>query len=452
MAILNYREPMQDYQWFEDLFRFQNFVSKSATSFVFNSSGDGRSFQVTLTGVGLTYGANTQGQGITGGKITGFSVTENGQVIADATGLNGDASYMIYALMGFDRGPNRGSENPDPSRFINHAFSGNDIVTGSAGNDDFWFAHSSGNDTISMLAGDDWLNADAGNDKIDGGLGWDVVSYEEAMWTQLPLKGGVTVNLAKGTALDPWGGKDKLKGIEGVMGTQFADSFVGDKLDNEFSGGRGADKFDGGLGNDKLLYHRDVRQGGYLGINANMLTGTVVDGFGNTDTIKNIERIVGTNAADTFAGDGNNNAFTGLSGVDIINAGAGNDFIVGGGGADNLTGGAGEDEFKFQKDYTDYDDNSYDMFSQFGDTITDFESGVDRITFNINDFGGAMTTDLNLVTSDGAMVGTQQHFIFEAATHKLWFDSDGTGSDAKILVATLSITNSLTTDDIGLFT
>ena len=73
--------------------------------------------------------------------------------------------------------------------------------------------------------------------------------------------------------------------------------------------------------------------------------------------------LVGTNNADTI---------NGLAGDDIIIGNGGNDIINGGTGNDIMTGGAGADTFRF----TDL---------HFGrDRITDFQDGVDMLSFSAN--------------------------------------------------------------------
>src|SRR4029078_9201324 len=101
-------------------------------------------------------------------------------------------------------------------------------------------------DAIFGLDGNDRLQGMAGNDRLDGGLGFDRAIYTDAT-------GGITVNLAVGTASGAGVGTDTLVGIEGVVGSNFADTFnaggfVGDSGVpgtpigfNEFEGGGGDD-------------------------------------------------------------------------------------------------------------------------------------------------------------------------------------------------------------------
>lgn len=76
----------------------------------------------------------------------------------------------------------------------------------------------------------------------------------------------------------------------------------------------------------------------------------------------------GTLNGDVLVGREGNDRLTGAAGNDILDGGAGNDRIDGGGGNETLTGFSGKDTFVF----TDGSGN---------DVITDFELGVDVITF-----------------------------------------------------------------------
>ncbi|HIF26202.1 MAG TPA: hypothetical protein EYG18_01795 [Micavibrio sp.] len=92
--------------------------------------------------------------------------------------------------------------------------------------------------------------------------------------------------------------------------------------DDKIIGGAGDDTIYGGAGEDIADYSEDAANGGNAGITVNMndTSGTVVDGFGDTDTLISIERIIATANSDTF----NLNAPSGLSiesngGTDTVN-------------------------------------------------------------------------------------------------------------------------------------
>ena len=103
-------------------------------------------------------------------------------------------------------------------------------------------------DVFNGGTGDDGFQGGAGNDTFNGGDGTDYVQYA------LDYIGGglagVTVNLAAGTGIDPFGDTDTFNNIENITGTQFADSLTGDGGNNDLKALDGNDFIDGGAGND----------------------------------------------------------------------------------------------------------------------------------------------------------------------------------------------------------
>ena len=215
-------------------------------------------------------------------------------------------------------------------------------------------------DTLSGTAGDNFLIGLAGADIIDGRDGFDEADYSEDAFNGGGA--GISADLTTGTVIDGFGDTDTLLNIEIILGTDFGDSIkVGlpgtttiadglagddtltgtDGTNSAFTGGAGNDVITGGdLTNifktqrDTVDYSEDEFEGGAAGINVNLATGTVIDGFGDTDTLSGIERVIGTNQDDVFVGSDttvNNSAFnnlerfTGLAGNDTIDGGLGND-------------------------------------------------------------------------------------------------------------------------------
>jgi len=62
-----------------------------------------------------------------------------------------------------------------------------------------------------------------------------------------------------------------------------------------------------------------------------------------TDTLIDVENMVGTALADTITGDGRANTLSGGAGNDVLNGGAGDDALIGDVGGDTLNGGEGSD-------------------------------------------------------------------------------------------------------------
>jgi Ca2+-binding RTX toxin-like protein len=205
------------------------------------------------------------------------------------------------------------------------------------------------NNVLKGGAGDDTLEGGLGNDRLEGGDGIDLASYEGAA-------GPVTVYLNAASATVA-AGTDFFTGIEGFVGSAFADTLVGNAQANVLKGGAGNDRlyglagddtFEGGLGNDQ--YFGDVGSD-TVDFSAATVTARAVLGSGGfVDTINfgldqfnGIENLTGGSAADFFTGDANANVLAGNSGNDILVALGGDDTLLGGEGNDTLTGGLGAD-------------------------------------------------------------------------------------------------------------
>ena len=102
-----------------------------------------------------------------------------------------------------------------------------------------------GNDTLLGGKGNDQLYGGQHDDHLDGGDGFDFTFYGDAT-------GGVSVNLMTGTATGAYG-SDTLTDIEGISGSNFGDSLVGDAEVNYLFGLDGDDVLDGAGGNDQLV-------------------------------------------------------------------------------------------------------------------------------------------------------------------------------------------------------
>lgn len=238
---------------------------------------------------------------------------------------------------------------------------------------------------------------------------------------------------------------DPLNAV-GVSGTDGDDALTGTEADEQLegfagndviSGGAGTDLIDGGEGNDTVVYQFDDP-----GVVVNLDQGGAVDGNGDTDTIVDIENVIGSEFDDVIGGDDDSNNLSGRAGDDVISGLGGNDFIVGGAGADELEGGLGSDNF------------AYIMPSDGGDTIYDFETGVDKI-FIVGGVFQNFSTGISggLVSSEqffsGAAASSGDHrFGYDSTTGDVLFDSDGLGgADAQVL-ANIGANTPFTNTDI----
>jgi len=159
-----------------------------------------------------------------------------------------------------------------------------------------------------------------GDDFMDGGSGIDEVSYQNA-------PGPVTVNLGSGTATGA-DGNDTFVNMEGARGSQSGDVLIGSNDVNvveHFIGDGGNDFIDGGAGIDFASWQAVALAAG--GVNAFIENGSgvVFQSQAGTDTLTNIEGLVGTNSNDTLAGGMGDQWFRGRGGSDLLNGGVGSD-------------------------------------------------------------------------------------------------------------------------------
>ncbi|WP_338105342.1 calcium-binding protein [Microvirga tunisiensis] len=236
-----------------------------------------------------------------------------------------------------------------------------------------------GDDALSGLAGDDHLVGGAGADVLDGGAGYDTAYYTAS-------GAGVTVDLTTGIGQGGDAAGDVLSGLEQVIGSAHADSLTGSAEANLLSGlsgddvlvggdgddvlvgGAGADVLDGGMGEDLADY-----TGSDAGVVVDLRAGTGAGGEAAGDWLDGVDHVLGSLFDDQLLGqDGWGNLLSGGFGNDVLDGRSGADTLIGGAGDDALTGGADADVFGFA--------------GAIGhDVISDFESGVDVISFAAED-------------------------------------------------------------------
>jgi Ca2+-binding RTX toxin-like protein len=228
-------------------------------------------------------------------------------------------------------------------------------------------------------------------------------------------------------------------------GSELANRIIGNTAANLLKGLDGADTLDGGGGADTM-------EGGagddiYVVDNAG---DRVIEAAGaGTDFVQSsvsfslagqaIEHLTLTGTA-VINGTGNElaNRIRGNAAANVINGGIGDDTLIGGAGADTLTGDAGRDLFYFGAP------------SEGGDVILGYSVEEDYIFISGSGFGGVLEFGQDLwgfgyhVENDtGEAILTRAQFIFETDAARLWWDVDGVGGVARVLIATLPGVTSL---------
>jgi Ca2+-binding RTX toxin-like protein len=252
-----------------------------------------------------------------------------------------------------------------------------------------------GADRLFGLAGNDILDGGAGADAMDGGGGVDVADYASATRA-------IGARLDRGIA---WGGAngDTFRAIEGLSGSRFNDTLIGDDAANRLSGGAGNDQLSGLGGNDILDggAGADAMNGGAgfdiadygseagaVGVRLDRGTGW---GAAAGDTFRAIEGLAGSAFADTLIGDDATNTLEGRGGVDRI------------------WGLGGNDRFLFRG-------------PGFGvDIVQDFEDGFDLLDFSryaaIDEIGDVSITQSG--TSVRIGVGADTIFLVDTAVAQI---------------------------------
>ena len=259
---------------------------------------------------------------------------------------------------------------------------GDDTISTGLGKDQAWGG--AGNDNCLGGDGDDLLYGDedndaglngyltAGRDRLDGGRENDVLYGNGG---DDILIGGDGQDVLYGDRhsagpAGPSGGGTLVSGNDTLDGGEGSDALYGDAGDDLLTGGGGSDTIDGGDGFDTAIF---------AGAIATYAISTV-DGVTNltrsdgVERLTNVERLQFSDVAYTLGTPLPVNR-QGGAGTDTLAGGAGDDLITGGGGADILTGGAGADVFRYTA--------PADSTATSQDTISDFQSGIDRIDLTV---------------------------------------------------------------------
>ena len=370
--------------------------------------------------------------------------TSNGDLWYDPDG-SGSATPYLVAMFGFE---------PTPPLVATDIA----VIGGSA---PLTLTGTAGNDSLTGGAGNDTLNGLGGVDTMDGGLGND--TYIVTAGDVLIDSGGADtvqsdITWSLGTAFENL----TMTGTGNItmQGNNLNNLIIGNAGSNTFNARAGDDTIMAGGGNDRIdmfgngfaSYGNEVVDGGAgidnmdfsgyakTGIVVNLATGQVTgggDGGSGTVAVSNVETVI-TGAF--------NDRFTGNSGANTFDGRGGNDTLSGGGGNDTLTGGTGNDFFVF------------DTAPGAGniERITDFSSAPDQLQFENAIFtaiGGAGTFaagDGRFWAAAGATSGHDgnDRVVYNVSTGNLYYDADGSGSGAAILVATFQGNPTIAATDI----
>jgi Ca2+-binding RTX toxin-like protein len=376
-----------------------------------------------------------------------YIVYGQGETIEDASGTDLVKSYVTWTLaIDLENLSLLGGDALDGTGNASSNF-----LTGNAA--DNVLSGGGGADTLVGGAGNDTLDGGVDADRLSGGLGDDTYLVDNLRDTvsERPGQGVDTIQTSLSSL-----SLSRLTAVEHLTYTGTGNAvLIGNSLSNVINGSSGNDLLNGGSGADVLIggSGNDI----YVVDNVNDIVTEAADE--GTDTIQsgvtlrladNVENLTLTGRS-AINGTGNDDGglgddtLDGGAGNDVLLGGGGDDYVIGGNGIDVLTGGDGADRFLFDK-----------LIGRTNiDTITDFESGIDKILLDDAIFkkliGDSDFSDNFFVRSivGPASAQDQNDFIvFDLESSKLYYDADGSGQrSVPVLFATLTEVSELSQND-----
>lgn len=160
----------------------------------------------------------------------------------------------------------------------------------------------------------------------------------------------------------------------------------------------------------------------------------------NASGVSNPLTLTGNNGANRITGTAFADWLEGNGGPDSLTGGDGNDTLIGGSGDDHLRGGAGRDAFRFN--------TTLDPYSV--DRILDFRAGEDRLQLSRTVFDlppGLFLSPDAFKFGDSADRASQRILYTPTGTRRIFYDRDGNGPAAPVILATLDGSPLLTAAD-----
>jgi serralysin len=141
---------------------------------------------------------------------------------------------------------------------------------------------------------------------------------------------------------------------------------------------------------------------------------------------------------DTLLGGAGDDVLDGGAQNDRLEGGDGNDWLFGGSGYDTLIGGAGSDTFVFDRGLTGA-----------LPTVADFARGIDKIA--LDNTGVSSLSSLQFVNGSSAPgAGSAPTIAYEKASGAVYWDADGSGSSAAIMLGKVAGGHDLSLSDFVL--
>jgi Ca2+-binding RTX toxin-like protein len=421
--------------------RLQGLGSDTQTAIAFGSdaTGDtligiegliGSRFDDTLTGNSLN---NVLAGGLGNDTLDGKGGIDTVDYSRDHFFDAGDTADQVVVRLGINGASGTGAEfkafaNPFGPPFIVQVSTDTLIsienVTGTAGPDTIV-----GNELSNVLdgrGGNDNLDGGLGDDTLIGGAGTDTTSFQSHDGLTGEI-GKISLGLSGADGSATYGGvlngvffpieTDVLRSIENVTGSTLAETIVGNELSNTLDGRGGNDNLDGGLGNDTIIGGSGIDTVSYLShdglaplpgeVNGIQLGQNGGDGFFvraevvagttttvETDILRGIENVTGSNASEEIVGNELDN---------VLDGRGGNNELRGLGGNDTLRAGSGDDHYFF---------TTVNGITHTGNATISDTGGSDKIFIDANALADArhVNNDLVLTLTTGGTVTVLDQF------------------------------------------
>lgn len=221
-------------------------------------------------------------------------------------------------------------------------------------------------------------------------------------------------------------GNDTLRGSlwnDTFVGGAGKDVIIGGDGVDVMMGGPGHDKIDGGAGGDVVTYG-DKHKGISVTLNGSHWVNVKVGGSVE-DKIRSIENVVGGAGNDRLVGDGKDNTLIANGGSNTLIGGSGHDGLWAGLGKSTMTGGSGSDTFVLK----------YAPDGGKAQLITDFSHKNDNIFFDHPNFNNNVTQMDPSLFHNGMHGDTNDFYLYQKSTGKLYFDGDASGPGKPVVIA-----------------
>ena len=273
-------------------------------------SFDGQTGGVTITLVdsGDAIGSSTSGDVITVRyveNVIGSSFDDN---------FGGNSGNNIFSSSAGNDGYNGGGGNDTLTYALYGAPITVDLVAGTVGKDLGQVDNFSNIETLVTTESDDLVLGGGSVTLIDGNAGYNTLSYQNST-------SAVTIDMANGSVNGAY--NQSFLNFQKVIGGSGNDIFISSSSD---------DNIDGGGGTNTINYSSATSS-----VDVDLTAGTATGLSVGTDTLTNIQKIIGSNYGGILKGSTGNDEIIGGSYVDSILGSLGNDTIDGGAGNNSLS-------------------------------------------------------------------------------------------------------------------